>query len=145
MIRLVSGSRHRTSTYLAGSHHHTTTDGVKRVGSDTGTSGDTPAEHERGQEVTLERTDQEDRLDGIVHAEVETTVNDDSKDGGTETTVETSNTIRSQGLAVDIDETVELTITTTLGSRFGIVGETGTKIEVSQDAQKCRVRMTYRA
>ena len=67
------------NTYLARRHHHATTDGIKRVGSDTGTSGDSPAEHERGQEVTLERTDQENGLDGVVHAEVETTVDDDSE------------------------------------------------------------------
>ncbi len=124
--RFVFGLWTRGQTYLARSHHHTTTDGIKRVRSNTGTGGDTPAEQERGQEVTLERTDQENRLDGVVQAEVETTVNHDSKNRRTETTVETSNTIGSQSLAVHIDQAVELTFTT-LGCGFGIVGKTSTK------------------
>lgn len=112
---------------LTRSHHHATTDGVKRVGSDTGTSGDTPAEEERGKEVVGQVTSEEDGLEGVVHAEVETTVDDDTSNGGHETTVETGNTVRGEGLAVDIDETVELTLTTRL-SVLGIVGKTGTGV-----------------
>jgi hypothetical protein len=110
-----------TKTYLTRRHHHATTDGIQRIRSNTSTSGDTPAEHEGGQEVTLKRTDEKDRLDGVVHAEVQTTVDNNTKDGGTEATVETSNTIGSESLAVDIDEAVELTLTTLAGG-LGIVG-----------------------
>ena len=113
--------------YLSRSHHHTTSNGVKRIGSDTGTGGDSPTEHEGGQEVTLERTNQENRLDRIVHAKVQTTVDNDTEDGRTEATVETGNTIRSEGLLVDIDQTVELTLTTSLGVLV-VVGETGTGV-----------------
>jgi hypothetical protein len=109
---------------LTGGHHHTTTDGVEGVGSDTGTSGDSPSEGEVGQEVALKTLGQE-RLDGVVHAEVETTVDNDTGDGGHETTVETGNTIGGNGLAVDVNETVELTGTTSLGV-LGVVGQTGT-------------------
>ena len=38
---------------LTRGHHHATTDGVKRVGSDTGTGGDAPTEEEVGEEVAL--------------------------------------------------------------------------------------------
>lgn len=127
MVSKVARGGNFRDTYLARGHHHTTTDSVKRVRSDTSTSGDTPAEQERSQEVTLERTDQENRLDGVVHAEVQTTVDHNTKNGRTETTVETSNTVRSQGLAVDVDQAVELTVTSTLGSRLGVVGKTGTE------------------
>lgn len=119
---------------LTRGHHHATTDGVKRVGSDTGTSGDTPSESERGKEVVGEGTDKEDRLDGVVQTEVETTVDDDTSDRGHETTVETGNTVRGEGLAVDIDETVELTLTATLGG-LGVVGKTGTGIIQRVDEQ----------
>ena len=112
---------------LTRSHHHTTTDGIERVRGDTGTSGDTPSESEGGEKVALERTDQQDGLDGVVQTEVQTTVDDYTEDGGSETTVETGDTIGGQGLLVDIDQAVELTLTTSLGS-LGVVGETGTGV-----------------
>lgn len=65
---------------LTGSHHHTTTDGVQWVRSDTSTSGDGPSESEGGKEVTLKRADEENGLDGIVETEVETTVDDNTGD-----------------------------------------------------------------
>lgn len=120
---------------LTGGHHHATTDGVKRVRGDTSGGGDAPAKSERGKEVVLEVTDEEDGLDGVVETEVETTVDDDTSDGGTETTVETGNTIGSDGLAVDIDETVELTLTTLLGG-LGVVGETGTGVVEGVDEKE---------
>ena len=122
-------------TYFTRSHHHTTTDGVERVRSNTSTSGDSPAEQEGGQEVTLERTNKEDRLDGVVHAEVETTVDDDTNDGRAETTVETGNTIRGKGLLVDIDQAVELTVTSSLGV-LGVVGKTGTGVIEGVDEEE---------
>ena len=112
---------------LTGSHHHTTTDGVQWVRSDTGTSGDSPSEKEGGKEVTLKGTDEEDRLDGVVHSEVETTVDDDTSDGRSETTVETGDTISSEGLLIDIYQAVELTLTTSLGVLV-VVGKTGTGV-----------------
>jgi len=108
---------------LTGGHHHATTDGVKGVGSDTGSGGDTPTKGERGEERVLEVTGEEG-LERVVHAEVETTVDNDTGNGGHETTVETTDTVRGEGLAVDVDETVELTLTTGLGG-LGVVGKTG--------------------
>ena len=120
---------------LTRGHHHSSTDSVKRVRGDTGTGGDAPTEKEGGKEVVGEGTDQENGLDGVVHAEVQTTVDDNTKDGRTETTVQTSNTIRSQSLAVDINETVELTLTTLLG-RLGVVGKTGTGVVEGVDEEQ---------
>ena len=122
-------------TYFTRCHHHATTDGVERVGSDTSTSRDSPAEQERGQEVTLERADEDDRLDGVVHAEVETAVDDDTSDGGHETTVETGNTVGGEGLLVDIDETIKLAGTTTL-CVLGVVRETGTGVVEGVDEEE---------
>lgn len=101
-------------THFTRSHHHTPTDSVERVRADTSTSGDTPAEQEGGQEVTLKRTDEENRLERVVHPEVQTTVNDDTSDRGTETTVETKDTVRGESLLVNIHQTVELTVSTSL-------------------------------
>jgi len=122
---------------LTRGHHHTTTDGIQRVGGDTGTSCDGPAEHEGGQEVTLERADQDDGLERVVHSKVQTTVDDNTSDGGTETTIETSDTISGQGLLVDVDQTVELTLTTSLGV-LAVVGQTGTSIVQGVDEQQGR-------
>jgi hypothetical protein len=120
---------------LTRGHHHTTTDGVKRVRGNTGTGSDRPAEQERSKEVTLKRTDENNRLDGVVHAEVETTVDDDSKNRGTETTVETGNTVRGESLLVDVNETVELTVTTALGG-LRVVGKTGTGVVERVDEEE---------
>ena len=120
---------------LTRGHHHATTDGVKRVRGDTGTGGDAPTESERGEEGVLERAGKDDRLDRVVHTEVETTVDNDTSNGGEETTVETGNTVGSEGLLVDIDETVELTLSSTLG-RLGVVGQTGTGVVEGVDEEK---------
>lgn len=99
-------------THFARSHHHTPTDSIERVRADTSTGGDRPAEQEGGQEIALKRTNEENRLEGVVHSEVQTTVDDNTSDGGTETTVETKDTIRSESLFVDINQTVELAVPT---------------------------------
>lgn len=122
-------------THLARGHHHTTTDGVERVRGNTGGGGDSPAEEERSKEVTLERANEDDRLDGVVETEVETTVDDDTGDGRHETTVETGNTVRGEGLPVDVDETVELTVTARLGV-LGVVGKTGTGVVEGVDEEE---------
>jgi hypothetical protein len=120
---------------LTGGHHHTTADGVERVRGDTGTGGDSPTKSERGQEVTLEATGEEDRLERVVHTEVQTTVDDDTSNGGHETTVETTNAVGSEGLLVDVYHTVELALTTLLG-RLGVVGETGTGVVEGVDKEE---------
>lgn len=112
-------------------------DGIKRVGSETSTDGNTPTEEEGGEEGSLESTDEDNGLEGVVDTEVETTVDDDTDDGGDESTVETGNTVRGEGLAVDIDETVELTGSSTLGG-LGVVGETSTGVVEGVDEEKGR-------
>ena len=122
-------------TYLTGGHHHAATDGVEGVRGDTGTSGDGPSEEERGKEVTLKRAGKDDGLDGVVHAEVKTTVDNDTGDGGHEATVETGNTVRGEGLLVDVHQAVELTLTTRLGV-LGVVGKTSTGVVEGVDEEE---------
>jgi hypothetical protein len=116
-------------------HHHTTTDGVERVGGNSGSGGDTPSEGERGQEVTLKLAGKDDRLDGVVHTEVKTTVDDDSKDGRSKSTVKTGNTVRGDGLLVDVDESLVLTLSSGLGG-FVVVGKTGTGVVEGVDEEE---------
>lgn len=131
ILLVVSSAGGGTKTH----HHHTTTDGVERVRSDTGTSGDTPTESERGQEVALKLSGKEGRLERVVHTKVQTTVDDDTEDGGPETTVQTRDTIRREGLLVHVDQAVELTLTTLLG-RLGVVGKTGTGVVKGVDEEE---------
>ena len=63
----------------------------------------------------------------VVDTEVETAVYNDTNNGRHETSVETSDTIRLEGLAVDINQAVELALSSTLGG-FGVVRETGTSV-----------------
>jgi hypothetical protein len=60
-------SRRRTNLG-SGGHHHSSSDGVKRVRGKTGTGGDGPSESEGGGEVALERTDEDNGLDRVVHS-----------------------------------------------------------------------------
>lgn len=120
---------------LTRGHHHTPTDSVKRVRGDTGTGGDAPTEEERGKEVSSERADEDNGLDGVVHAEVQTTVDNDTGDGGTEATVQTSDTVGGEGLAVNVDKTVELTLTSSLGG-LGVIGQTGTGVVEGVDEKQ---------
>jgi len=133
----LAGSVHggRVLDGLTRGHHHTTTDGVQRVGGDTGSGGDGPAEQEGSKEVTLKGTNQENGLKRVVHAEVQTTVDNDTDNGGTETTVETGNTVGGDGLAVDVNQTVELALTGTLGG-LGVVGQTGTGVVQGVDEEE---------
>ena len=101
-------------THFTRSHHHTPTDSIERVRADSSTGGNSPAEQEGGQEVALQSTNKEDRLERVVHPEVQPTVNNDTSDRGTKTTVETQDAVRGQSLFVDIHQTVELTLSTSL-------------------------------
>lgn len=67
------------------------------------------------------------RTEGVVYTEVETAVNDNTNDRGHEATVKTRDTVGSEGLLVNIDETVELTSSSALG-RLGIIGKTRTGV-----------------
>jgi hypothetical protein len=137
-LQLLACDVHKWSieiTYFTRSHHHTTADSVERVRGNTGTSGDSPSEQERGQEVTLEGTGEDDGLKRVVHTEVQTTVDDYAKNRGTETTVETGNTVGGEGLLVDIYQTVELTVTALLGV-LCVVGKTGTGVVEGVDEKQ---------
>jgi len=103
------------NTYFTRSHHHTSTDRIERIWGNTSTSSDSPAKQKGGQEVALQGTDEEYRLDWVVHAEVETAINDYTKYGGTKATVESKNAICGKCLLVNIDQAVELTVSAGLG------------------------------
>lgn len=109
-------------------HHHTSTDGIQWVGSETCGDGASVSESKGCQKVVLEITDEEDWFGRVVETKVKTTVDDDTNDGWDESTVETGDTIGSEGLSVNVNETVELTLSGTLCGRLCVVGKTGTSV-----------------
>jgi len=125
--------RGRVLDGLTRGHHHSSADGINGVGGETSQVGDTESENEGGEERSLELSGQQG-LDGIVKTEVQTTVNDNTESRERETAVKTGNTIGGDGLAVDINETVELTGTTVLA--LGIVGKTGTGVIQGVDEEE---------
>ena len=135
---LASSVEHRLVVRgTARGHHHTTTDGVEGVGRETCAGGDAPAEKEGRDEVALEGTDEDDGLDGVVETEVETAVDDDTSDRGDEATVKTCDTVCSEGLAVDVDEAVELP-SPALNGRLVVVRKTRTGVVEGVDEQERR-------
>lgn len=73
----------------------------------------------------------------VVDTEVKTTVDNDANNRGDEATVETGKTIGLEGLAVDINETVELAVSSTLRG-LGVVSKTGTGIVERVDEEQGR-------
>jgi hypothetical protein len=73
----------------------------------------------------------------LTKTEVQSTVDNDTNDGRNESTVETGDTVGSESLLVNRDETVELPGTTLLG-RLVVVGETGSGVVERVDEEKGR-------
>lgn len=112
---------------LTRGHHHSSSDSVQWVRSSGGTGGDGPTQQERSQERALQWTNQNDWLQGVVQTEVQTSVDNDTNNRWTETSVQTGNTVRGQGLLVDVEQTVELSVSSTLGG-LGVVGQSGSGV-----------------
>ena len=72
--------------------------------------------------TNLEAACEDNWLDRIVQPKVQTTVYDDSNTRDVKSTVKPSNTIRLESLAVDINKTIELPFTSSLGC-LGIIGQ----------------------
>ena len=66
-------------------------------------------------------------LQGVVESKVATSVDNDANAGDDESSVETLYSISLQGLLVDVDETVELSLAALL-SALGIVGKPGSGV-----------------
>merc|ERR1712109_11582 len=92
-------------------HHHPPPDCVNGVGHQAGSNSDSPSKEEGSSNGRVLSSD-EQGLQGIEHTEVHATVDEDpdSRDG--EASVDALDTVRLQGLDVDIDQTVELTLST---------------------------------
>lgn len=125
-------------TYFARGHHHTSTNSVKWIGSDTGTSSDGPPKSKGSQEVAFQFASEQYRFDRVVHAKVETAVDDDTSNRGAETTVQAQNTVRGKRLLVNVHQSVELSFTSHFGA-LSIIGKTSTGVVEGVDEEEgCR-------
>jgi len=112
-------------------HHHTTPNGVDGVGHETGSNGHTPAQKE-GQEQGFV-VSQKNGLEGIVHAEVHATVDEDTDAGDGEATVQALDTVGLEGLPVYVNETVVLALSTLA---FSVISQPGTGVVKGVDEHK---------
>ena len=125
----------------AGVHHESTTDGIKRVGSDASTDSDDLSEGPHGEDVGLLGIGEENGLTGVEHTEIGGAISDNTDDRDTETSVETLRAVLLSDLHEAVDETTELTVTT--GADIG--GKTGTsEIERVDDTEGCSTGSTTR-
>jgi len=81
-----------------GVHHESTSDGIKRIGNDTGAYGDKLCEGPHGEDVSILGIREKHSLTGIEHTEVRGTISNDTDDRDTETSVETLRTILGKNL-----------------------------------------------
>merc|ERR1719427_1803506 len=114
----INGSLVLDST--TGGHHHPPPDGVDGVGHEASGDGDSPAKEEGQSHSSI--SSQNQRLQSVVQTKVHPTVDEDTDSGDGESSVESLDTVGLQGLGVDIDETVELPLTTLA---LGVIGKPG--------------------
>merc|ERR1712183_463016 len=100
-------------------HHHASSDGVNRIGHKSSSNGNAPVKKES--QTNISTVTKEDGLESVKHATVDEDTN--SRDG--ETSVQSLDTIRFEGLHIDINETIQLALTTLT---LGIIGKPGSCI-----------------
>merc|ERR1719430_404328 len=92
-----------------GGHHHTSPDSINGVGHQTSSNSHSPAEEEG--ESNASTISNKDGLQGVEHAEVHATVDEDTDSRDGESSVQALDTVRLQSLHVNINETIELALT----------------------------------
>jgi len=90
-------------------HHHAPSHGVDWVGGEARHDGHRPTEEEADQSASTIAN--HDWLKRVVKSKVHTSVDEDTDARDDKTSVETANTVGGEGLLVDIDETVVLSLT----------------------------------
>merc|ERR1719189_2063937 len=110
-------------------HHHSPPDGVDGVGCQTGGDGNDPSQQEGDEDIGV--IADEDWLQTVVEAEVETTVDEDTHGRDDKASVQALDAVSLEGLDVDIDQPVELTL-----SLLGIVGQPCSGIVERVDEQQ---------
>lgn len=119
---------------LAGCHHHSSSDGVDRIRSETSADSDHPPESEVDEEVVVERF-REDGSNRIVNTEVESSIDDDTNTRDNESSVEPSDSVSGECFLIHVNEAVEL-LDTSLFGVLQVIGESSSGIIQGIDEQE---------
>jgi len=106
-----------------GGHHHPPSDSINGVGHQTGGDGNSPTKEEGSSNTGI--LSQKDGLQRVIQTKVHTSVDEDTDGRDDETSVQTLDTVGLHSLDVDVDETIELSLTTLA---LHVVGQPGTSI-----------------
>merc|ERR1712183_423338 len=106
-----------------GGHHHTPPNSINWVGHKSSSDSHTPAKEER--KTNTSTITNKNWLQGVEHAEVHATVDEDTNGRDGESSVQSLDTIRLEGLLIHINEAIELALTSLA---LGIVSQPGSGI-----------------
>jgi len=111
---------HSIGSGFTGSHHESSSDGIKWIRNDTSGNGDNLSETPLDKEMLFSVVLEEDDFTRIEHTEVRGSVGNDTDDGDTETVVELASTLLSN-LHEAVNETCEFSFSTgtDIGSKSG--------------------------
>ena len=84
---------HLVGSSFTGSHHESSSDGIKWIRDDTSGDGNDLSESPLDEEMLLSVVFEQDNFTGIEHTEVRGSVCDDTNDGDTETVIELTDTV----------------------------------------------------
>jgi len=113
-------------------HHHSSSDGIDWVGGEAGHDGHRPTEEEADEGASAIADDE--WLQRVVKSKVHTSVDEDTDSRDNKTSVKTGNTVGGEGLLVNIDETVVLSLTVLA---LGIVSQSGSgKVQGVDDGER---------
>lgn len=74
-------------------------------------------------ETYLKVSSQEDRFQRVIKSKVKATINHNSNARDVETSIQSCNAIRCQGLPIDINEPIKLSLSTSFLGRFWVIGQ----------------------
>merc|ERR1719354_642281 len=114
-----------------GGHHHSPPDGVNGVGHESSGDGDSPSEEEGHGHIGV--VSEKHRLQGVEETEVHATVDEDTNGGDGESSVQALDAVRLEGLGVDVNETVELSLTSLA---LGVIGQPSSGVVKGVDEEE---------
>merc|ERR1719154_334045 len=112
-------------------HHHSPSDGVNRIGHEPGSDGDSPAKEEGERDTSI--VTKEHWLQSVEETKVHATIDEDTDSGDGESSVKSLDTIRLKSLGVDINETVELSLS---ALALGVIGKPGSGVVQGVDKEE---------
>merc|ERR1719232_2374782 len=138
LLELVKSSQYTGSSNSSqdvgsssGCHHHAPPDGVDGVGHQASRDGHSPPEKEGKSDTSI--SSEKERLECVVEAKVHATVDEDSNGRDDEASVQTLDAIGLQSLDIDVNKSIELSLTSLA---LGIISQPGSGVVKRVDKQE---------